>query len=85
MQTVQDSQSDSRIRTTPIGSEPLTVAIIRAVTQKHGMEPVVPLYEVINTDALESLAEHSTVEISFEYIGYQITIQNSHTVTVSDL
>lgn len=85
MQTITEPQSSTRIHTTPTDDESLTVAIIRAVTQKNGMEPAVPLYEAIDTDALECLAWDTTVEISFEYIGYRITIQGDDIITVSDL
>lgn len=85
MQTITEPQSSTRIRTAPSDEESLIVAIIRAVTQKNGVEPAVPLHEVIDTDALECLSRNSTVEASFEYIGYRIIIQENNTITVTDL
>jgi len=59
--------------------------VITAVTEANDETPAMPLYEVINPDALEDLYQHGSPEVNFEYAGYSVTIHADRTVTVSEL
>ncbi|KZN23144.1 hypothetical protein A4G99_16775 [Haladaptatus sp. R4] len=56
-----------------------------AVAEVNGMKPATPLYEAINPDALEALYQQGSPEVSFEYIGYRVTIHSDRTVSASEL
>ncbi|KZN22991.1 hypothetical protein A4G99_15800 [Haladaptatus sp. R4] len=57
--------------------------MVTAVTEANGTKPATLLYEVIDPDALEDLYQHGSPEVSFEYIGYHVTIHSDRTVSVS--
>ncbi|GAA0238828.1 hypothetical protein GCM10009000_063010 [Halobacterium noricense] len=59
--------------------------MVTAVTKANGTEPTTPLYEAIDPDALEDLYQHASPTVSFDYIGYRVTVFPDQTVTVSEL
>ena len=71
----------------------VVVRIHDAIATRDGADPsdCQPLYEVIDPDALETLFaptqagtdRHGTV--TFEYCGYQVTVDSNRTVTVEPL
>ncbi|MCO8245438.1 hypothetical protein NKF25_15355 [Haladaptatus sp. AB643] len=83
MENASSSQSKPSIRTTRPDTESITAAVVTAVTEANGTKPVTPLYEVIDPDALEDLYQHGSPKVSFEYIGFHVTIDSDHTVSVS--
>jgi hypothetical protein len=66
-------------------TESITATVVTAVTNANGTEPATPLYETIDPDALEALYQHASPEVSFEYIGYRVTIHSDRTVSVVDM
>ncbi|MFB1066276.1 HalOD1 output domain-containing protein [Natrinema sp. H-ect4] len=66
--------------TTSTRASPAT-EIVDRVAEMEEQDPLdlPPLYDSIDPDALDRLAESS--KIQFEYIGYNITVDNS-TITV---
>lgn len=65
-----------------------SVAIVEAVAETTGREPAVmpPLQQTIDMDALESLvAGHgkSSVRLSFEYVGVDVTLEPNGVIEVS--
>ncbi|SIR92329.1 hypothetical protein SAMN05421858_4560 [Haladaptatus litoreus] len=78
------SQPEPSIRTTSANTESITAAVVTAVTDAMGAKPTTPLYEAIDPDALESLYQHASPKVSFEYAGQTVTIHPDRTVTVSD-
>ena len=85
MDNTSSSQPEPSIRTTRPDIESITANVVTAVTEANGMKPATPLYEVIDPDALEDLYQQGSPEVSFEYIGYHVTIHPDQTVTVSAL
>ncbi|WP_435158703.1 HalOD1 output domain-containing protein [Haladaptatus sp. DFWS20] len=83
MENTSSSQPEPSIRTTPSDTESITGAVVTAVTEANGTKPATPLYEVIDPDALEALYQHGSPEVSFEYIGYRVTIHSDRTVSVA--
>ncbi|WP_190303824.1 HalOD1 output domain-containing protein [Haladaptatus sp. R4] len=83
MENASSSQSELSIRTTRPDTESITAAVVTAVTEANGTKPATLLYEVIDPDALEDLYQHGSPEVSFEYIGYHVTIHSDRTVSVS--
>ncbi|MFH5801618.1 HalOD1 output domain-containing protein [Haladaptatus sp. CMAA 1911] len=85
MSNASSSQPGPSIRTTPTDVESITATVVRAVAEANGTNPATPLYEVIDPDALEALYQHGSPKVTFEYIGYRITIHADRTVSVSEL
>ncbi|MFC4543914.1 HalOD1 output domain-containing protein [Halosolutus amylolyticus] len=58
-----------------------SIEIINRVAEMEGQDPMdlPPLYDIVDPDALDRLAESS--KIQFEYIGYNITV-DSGTITI---
>ncbi|SIR98930.1 hypothetical protein SAMN05421858_5027 [Haladaptatus litoreus] len=83
MEDTSSSQPELSIRKTRPDTESVTAAVVTAVTEANGTKPATPLYEVIDPDALEDLYQHGSPEVSFEYIGYHITIHSDRTVSVA--
>jgi hypothetical protein len=84
MNEPSDSQSSPLIRTSSGQSESVTTAIGSAIEQLDGDKPNIPLYEVIEPDALEALYEHGRQRVEFQYADYQITVQPDQTILVSE-
>jgi len=54
--------------------------IVQAVADREGKRPTelgLPLYEFIDPDALDELLEEEDVEVSLEYLGYEISAHSS--------
>ena len=59
------------------------IETIAAVTESDPLTMDPPLYEVIDTDALDTLYERgAAATVVFEYDGHTVTIHDDHTVTV---
>ena len=85
MDNASSSQPDLSIRTTPTDTTSAVIDVVTAVTEANGTKPATPLYEVIDPDALEDLYQHGSPEVSFEYIGYRVTVHSDRTVSVADV
>ncbi|WP_254663234.1 HalOD1 output domain-containing protein [Haladaptatus sp. W1] len=85
MENTSSTQPGPSIRTTRPDTESITTAVVTAVTEANGTEPATPLYEVIDPDALEALYQHGSPEVSFEYVGFHVTIDSDRTVSVADI
>jgi hypothetical protein len=59
--------------------------IVAAVAQKEGCDPVdlPPLYDNIDPDALDRLGHKSNVKISFEYAGYDVSVEGGSETPVT--
>ncbi|WP_435156978.1 HalOD1 output domain-containing protein [Haladaptatus sp. DFWS20] len=79
------SYPEPSIQTTPENTESITNAVVSAVAEAKGTKPATPLYEAIDPDALDDLYQHSSPEVSFEYVGFRVTIHSDRTITVADL
>lgn len=79
------SHPEPSIHTHSENTESITAAVLTAVTEATGTKPATPLYEAIDPDALEDLYQHASPKVSFEYVGYRVTIHSDRTVTVSEL
>lgn len=70
----------------------LSGAVVEAVADREGVDPAnvhPPLYSVIDTDALDAIfasthgnSRHTIGEITFQYCGYSVTVDDSGTVTI---
>jgi hypothetical protein len=68
-------------------------AVVDAVASRAGIDPVdlrPPLYEAIDPDGLDTLVgnassnmNRSDVVITFDYAGYEVTVESDGSVTVS--
>jgi hypothetical protein len=79
-----DSQSSPLIRKSPEQSTSIAMAIISAIEEVDGDRPDIPLYDVVEPDALEALYKHGKQRVQFQYAGYQVTIQPDQTILVSE-
>lgn len=68
-------------------TEPST-AVVEAVASAGGWEPTAvpePLYDVVDPDALDAfVASTDDAEVSFTYMGYEVTVAGDGGVTVDD-
>jgi len=66
--------------------EQISIDVIETIAAVTGDDPLAispPLYEVVDTDALDTLYERGAdVCVEFEYDGHQIVIDSDRTVTV---
>ncbi|MFC7140845.1 HalOD1 output domain-containing protein [Halosimplex aquaticum] len=64
----------------------VSIDVIETIASVTDMDPLTmepPLYEAIDTDALDSLYENGAVaSVEFEYNGHTIRIDDEQTVTV---
>ncbi|WP_262178580.1 HalOD1 output domain-containing protein [Haloarcula laminariae] len=64
--------------------------VIAAVASRAGVDPLeldTPLYDAIEPDELDAIvggAGRSTVEVTFRYYGYTVTVDSDLTVTLSE-
>ena len=75
-----DRQSERR------GATSLSEMILSAVAEREGVdvdELKEPLYESIDPDALEKLFRDSTGQVTFEYLGYEVTVDHERIVEVT--
>lgn len=64
-------------------SQSLSAAVATAVADREGVDPTElepPLFDVVDVDALDSVFHADTGTVSFEYAGYQVTVDNEATV-----
>jgi hypothetical protein len=64
------------------------MTVVEAVADAERVEPVelpTPLADAINPDALDSLFQNGTGRVSFDYSGYEITVEENGTVKVTPL
>lgn len=62
-----------------------TEAVIMQVAEQNGTPPEElnpPLYDVIDSEALESIFRGETGEVSFEYHGYVVTVDHEGSVSL---
>ncbi|MFH5802121.1 HalOD1 output domain-containing protein [Haladaptatus sp. CMAA 1911] len=85
MPSTPQSHAKPSLQTSPPTAQSITAAVVAAVTEANGTKPATPLYEAIDPDALEGLYQHGSPEVSFEYIGYRVTIGSDRTVSVSNV
>lgn len=67
-------------------NQQISIDVIETVAAVTGNDPLAmnpPLYEVVDTDALDTLYERGAdVCVEFEYDGHQIVIDSDQSVTV---
>lgn len=74
----------------PTSEEPVSVRVARSVAVAADREPteLTPLGEVVDVDALETLCRPdgsgTAVEISFDYEGYRVRIDDQLRITVRE-
>jgi len=59
--------------------------IIDRIAKREEIQPVElspPLYNVVDPEALEALLESDSVEVTFTYAGYTVTVHSGGTVRV---
>lgn len=59
---------------------PPSEAVVKAVATAEGRDPIdlSPLYDVIDTDALDSLLEGSRgIDVTFQYEGYTVLVREN--------
>ena len=71
----------------PSSDEPAAMAVIKAVADKVGIDPVDltdPLSDAIDPDALDAVCRYSSAHVTFEYHGYFVTVDSTNQVELSD-
>ena len=81
-------------RGTTTWDESVSRAVVEAIAEADGVEPqelTPPLYEAINTDALERLfAATSTAgradgEVVFAYGAYEVSVEGGEKITIGEI
>ena len=82
-------------RQPPNGTDPIETTVVNRVRQHEDTEPedLVPLYEVIDPDALNMLfssrrdgsSRSTTGAVTFQYCGFQVTVTSEHAVDLEPL
>ncbi|WP_415379600.1 HalOD1 output domain-containing protein [Halosimplex sp. TS25] len=64
----------------------VSLEVIEAIATVTGTDPLTmdpPLYDVVDTDALDSLYENGAVaSVEFEYDGHTVVVDEERTVTI---
>ncbi|WP_135364852.1 HalOD1 output domain-containing protein [Halosimplex halophilum] len=63
----------------------VSIDVIEAIADETGSDPLrmePPLYEVVDTDALDAIYESGAATVEFEYDGHSVVIADDGTVTV---
>jgi hypothetical protein len=64
----------------------ISIDVIEAIADETGTDPLrmdPPLYEVVDTDALDALYESgAAATVEFEYDGHSVTVDGDGSVTV---
>lgn len=66
----------------------MSMAVLTAIAEREGIDAGefgIPLYEVIDPDALEVLFKDDTGQVTFEYQGYTVTVDHTGDVDLSGL
>lgn len=70
------------------GATSLAVAVVKAVADAEGVDPVdlsSPLAYTVDPDALDTLFRAGTGRVTFDYCGYLVAVDADRTVEVSPL
>lgn len=65
-----------------------SLAVVRAVASREGVAPEElpePLYDSIESDALDDLLETGPGRVRFEYLGYEVTVRGTGDVELEPL
>lgn len=67
-------------------STPPSAVIVRAVAEEKGVDAtdLRPLYEVVDTDALDALIRNEGVTMTVEYQGFRATVRGDGRVELVD-
>ena len=71
----------------PGDAESVSELIVHEIAEREGIEPwevAEPLYYAINPEAVENLFRGSSGRVTFEYMGYLVTVTHEHEVIVTD-
>lgn len=69
--------------------EAVSTASNRDSDPRRGEEPLPPLFEAVDPDALDQLFEHRRADqsgkcrLTFTYFGYEVTVEDGETVLVT--
>jgi hypothetical protein len=66
----------------------LAATIVSAVAKAEGVEPTAvrqSLFETVDTIALEELFRNTTGHVTFEYLGYDVTVNSEGDVSLERL
>jgi len=66
----------------------LSVTVVEAVADAEGVDPIdllTPLADAVDPDALDVIFQNGTGRVSFDYSGYEVTVDAEGTVSVSAL
>jgi hypothetical protein len=69
-----------------MGNDPPSRAVVETVADAEGVDPVdlePPLYEVIDAEALDRLFRGGAGEVTFEYAGYEVTVDSEARVALA--
>lgn len=69
------------------GADSVGEIIVLKVPEREGIdarEVQVPLYEIINPEALAHLFRGRSGRLTFDYMGYRVTVTHEHEVTIDD-
>ena len=64
----------------------VSTAVIEAVASEEGVDPVdlrEPLFDAIDPNALETLFRNGAGRVTFEYHGYEVTVDSDRNVDVT--
>ncbi|AEH36407.1 HalOD1 output domain-containing protein [Halopiger xanaduensis] len=85
-----DADGESLLRRDCDDNEPITVAVIDAVSRVAGVAPTAlpPLYETIDPDALDGVfdagsSDGESVRVAFSYADHEVVVQGGPRVTVT--
>jgi hypothetical protein len=72
----------TKVRCHHLYTESIAAAVVAAVTEAKSTKPATPLSEGIDPDALKDLYQYGSTEVSFEYLGYHVTVHSDRTISV---
>ncbi len=69
-----------------LADESVSIAVVSAVARRAGVDPVElrPLYDVVDTEALDTLFTADVGTLTFPYEGYLVTVDADGSVRVED-
>lgn len=71
----------------PHDAEWIFETIVLEIADREGVDPLElpePLYDTINPDAVESLFRGSPGFLTFDYLGYSVTVTHERDVIIAD-
>lgn len=70
------------------GETTVSERIVREIARAKGVDPLdlEPLYDVIDTDALDSMFQSSpsTASLEFEYSGYEVRVEGPEEIEIAE-